>query len=1150
VGFVQKAGSASGSGATLTVTVGQDGGVAVPGFATVAAGHTAILGMSAAGGIYAASVTDSHGNAWNVDSPGSPSTTGIRSGLASAPVGTPLAAGDTVTITWSATPTGGAQAGLADFTGIGVSGTHAATDPHGTADHISAATLSLETAAAAGQLGETVISVAGSSSAAGTLSPSATDADSGGTWASLGYPAAPGRLDIAWQAAPATGTPTTFAVTWTDSAGPPQNMDACLVAYLPASGLVIGGTPGEGKAGDTLTFVPDIEGGTGPYTLALASGVLPPGLTLVAGGGGGGGPVGQFGNTYHVPSLGSIQVATEKWVGTAAGYGPPDMVERWPTARKCFFGASDGTGSLANFPQTLGDDTKACVDMNMTAFLVYKPAVNKSLTTYDATVGSATGGNSHGGTQADWIALRDSLKALKAAKVACEAVLWHEIEHQPLTPVQYWSCLAWYSSAVTAALGTGHLHHSSSASYAGKLVSTFPGKPNFSSTCFITGKVWTDCYTHSWLGGYRLDGHDTPGAGAPAATSLYGLAILNGLGLGGVMELGMGQVLHKDKNGKVDQVPGDTPKYVDYLARAALAYPGTSYFWYADPTGATGGTNDVIPGFASDADGSLGGYDARPALRNLADAITGAGGGGSTPEVQGTPTADGSWTVTLRVTDSLGATATASFTFVIGPVTPPPPPPPPPPIPVPVPSPGKPPIPKPWVFKICAQQPSGAELAPIMQAATRQLILRAGAGNYHEATVDLSGDDSAAAYVTELVTDLQVHLGGQVLFCGRIGGAGDSLPSGGDYRFTPAALDYRELLRRRSLAVNGGPNYQGVDVADIAWDLIQQTQNTPAGWLGIARGKGADGLGQKRFINTIRQNFVGATIDQLAQMNPGMFDWDITPYGPGDLRLDMWAPTRGKDQGVTLLYGGPLVDSIDRTTDPSAFANSVFVTGQSTSAQTSIAAGSDTGTIANIDHWGSPAPGELDVDDASSFTASGTLIVHDSAAANALVDYTNHGDNRFTGCTVRGSPSGTVTKGNYVFQKPLDPVQLDAAGIAGRPEGRWDQVIGSQATTQDAVNAAAAYDLQLGEVVTPSYVIVLKPGAWAGPKHIWLGDWVTVIISRGRLNVSDRLQVSEMDFDISPDNIETVTLTLGRPPFKWERHIAIILRRLRNLEAE
>jgi hypothetical protein len=381
----------------------------------------------------------------------------------------------------------------------------------------------------------------------------------------------------------------------------------------------------------------------------------------------------------------------------------------------------------------------------------------------------------------------------------------------------------------------------------------------------------------------------------------------------------------------------------------------------------------------------------------------------------------------------------------------------------------------PWRFLLAAPQPAGTYLAEITQAASRTLTMRAGPGNFSEAAFDTDGYSPPALLVDELQADLQVMFGSQLLFCGRLGGTQDAFAGDGSYRLQPTAMDYRQVLRRRSLAYGGGPPFTAADISDIAWDLIQAgaggdpgIQQYPAGNLGIARGHGATGLGIVATINYIRQDFTGSVIDALCQLTPGA-DWDITPYGQADLRLDMWTPARGADNGVIFTWGDGQVASITRITDPSAYANSVFVTGQS--------------GLAN------------------SFTAP-------SAGA------------------------------------------LDVTGITARIEGRWDQVIGTQHTSQTSLDKAAAWYLNDAQVISPSYSVVLHPGMWQGPDWLSLGDLVTIRIGAGRLAVNDKLPVTEMAFDINSTGVETLTMNVGRLPFLLHTKIPSMLRRLKRLETQ
>lgn len=364
-----------------------------------------------------------------------------------------------------------------------------------------------------------------------------------------------------------------------------------------------------------------------------------------------------------------------------------------------------------------------------------------------------------------------------------------------------------------------------------------------------------------------------------------------------------------------------------------------------------------------------------------------------------------------------------------------------------------------WRFCYATPQPAGGILGEFAQAQTRTVTLRAGAGNYHEASVNVNGRDLAAAAFTELQNDMVVLWGTRIVFVGRIAPTQDDLDSTG-HRVTVGALDYREVLRRR--AVYTTASFTAVDQAAIAWQLVQTTQALSGGDLGIVQGIG-NPTGVPRTWTASPGDFVGADIDQLAEMDSG-FDWDVTPTGVTGLRLDVFYPAaqRGRNRGLVLQYGDGLVSKISRVVDPSTFADALYETGDS---------------------------------------------------------------------------------GNS-----LTPQALAAADIATRAEGRWDQVVGTDIQTQSALNAHAAFDLATGQVLTPTYTVTLVPGVWTGPSQLWIGDMVQLVIQSGRLNVNQTYQVTELDFDVSADNVETVTATLGLVPFRLGQKIPQMLRRIRALE--
>lgn len=399
----------------------------------------------------------------------------------------------------------------------------------------------------------------------------------------------------------------------------------------------------------------------------------------------------------------------------------------------------------------------------------------------------------------------------------------------------------------------------------------------------------------------------------------------------------------------------------------------------------------------------------------------------------------------------------------------------------PAPAPPPPPAPQPvvpvvidtaaqWTFAVGPRQPEGGLSLVLTDAIGKSVTFRVAADQYHEASFSIRGTSPQASSVQELVTDLQVIRNGQTLAALRIVPTQDTLDATG-HVVSVTALDYREVLRRRLLFPDDTQDFGPADQALIAWQMIQATQARPGGDLGIVRGLGQV-TGTTRSFEAQLGDFVGDDITSIGLMTGG-YDWDITPYGVADLRLDIWSPQRGSDRGVILEFGGGLVASITRSVDPTTFANSWLVTGQVPAPSGS---GGDVGPIPATNFWD------------------------------------------------------------------------DAAGIATDPAGRWDQVDGTQLTTQDLLRARLAYRLADSQSVIPAYSIALQPGAWGGPGHIWLGDLVTIRIMSGRLAVNDKLRVMEIDVTIGDDGDEQVTLSVGRIHTKITRTIPAMLRRLRAIE--
>lgn len=131
--------------------------------------------------------------------------------------------------------------------------------------------------------------------------------------------------------------------------------------------------------------------------------------------------------------------------------------------------------------------------------------------------------------------------------------------------------------------------------------------------------------------------------------------------------------------------------------------------------------------------------------------------------------------------------------------------------------------------------------------------------------------------------------------------------------------------------------------------------------------------------------------------------------------------------------------------------------------------------------------------------------------------------------------------------------EVEAADLATRPEGRWDAVYGDTTLLdQVALNSRADWQLAEAEVITPTYTLALKLGAWQGPGHIWLGDPVRVIVMSGRLAVDTVQRVHEITFTLSDDDptgdATLVEVTTGGPRPDYRRLPRQTARRLTNLE--
>lgn len=86
---------------------------------------------------------------------------------------------------------------------------------------------------------------------------------------------------------------------------------------------------------------------------------------------------------------------------------------------------------------------------------------------------------------------------------------------------------------------------------------------------------------------------------------------------------------------------------------------------------------------------------------------------------------------------------------------------------------------------------------------------------------------------------------------------------------------------------------------------------------------------------------------------------------------------------------------------------------------------------------------------------------------------------------------------------------------------------------------------------TPTYTITLAQGYWRGREHIDIGDTVRIILRLGKELINAQYRITEINVDIDDNNLENVTLTLGKPkpsadPRSRRSPVMRMLRTLKN----
>lgn len=144
--------------------------------------------------------------------------------------------------------------------------------------------------------------------------------------------------------------------------------------------------------------------------------------------------------------------------------------------------------------------------------------------------------------------------------------------------------------------------------------------------------------------------------------------------------------------------------------------------------------------------------------------------------------------------------------------------------------------------------------------------------------------------------------------------------------------------------------------------------------------------------------------------------------------------------------------------------------------------------------------------------------------------------------------TGQPPEGSTTEPPPHEGVATGITDPLLFPQGRWDKVIGTSIVLTNTLAERRTWLLDHHQVIRPSYSAKLTRGAWKGPDHIWLGDWVRLRINSGRLAVDTTLRVHEIAVDISDDGAEDVTLAIGAPRPDFRRRSAANEKRIEELE--
>ena len=365
--------------------------------------------------------------------------------------------------------------------------------------------------------------------------------------------------------------------------------------------------------------------------------------------------------------------------------------------------------------------------------------------------------------------------------------------------------------------------------------------------------------------------------------------------------------------------------------------------------------------------------------------------------------------------------------------------------------------------------PASTGIAELVGARSRKLETKANGAATLTFTMD--GRDPACAYIEELTTDVLAWRAGDDGVDHLMGRTivAQSEDQVADYHTVNVTChDYFAPLARRYLTAPADLIYTQTDQDDIVADLLSRTVNAHA----------ADGTSLAP----------GSHLPlAVALVNP-----DGTPRGKSGILRDR-TYSGGSSIGQLISDLSAVIGATPGTT---AFDFDVHPT----------TGGADQLRI----FYGAQGVGRSDIVLAYGATVSGFTRSITSA------DYGNYqrwiGDNQGAG---EGAP-----------QMIAEAWSPDANNVGAVPIGLWMSTANaSDVSDPNTLSQQVHGALVDSSLLIPSYSLTMTPGAPI-PN---MGDTVPLVLKTGRLDVTTTVRVVGITYDISDDDTEDVTLTVGRP---------------------